>query len=546
MAMDTTMAQAKSSHYYRKSYLCPLLTVLPLSLLPTALNAAESRFVPVVRTALYAYQIEPELSNAKDEGAAWELSPSLAWYRNAANMQTSFTWQHDSVLYEDEQRERRHYNELTFSNVLSVLNQRLSWEVSGQQSYLVRNSQQGIFSDKITGAENLSKVQTYGSAIRYRNTPAAKYRAEVDLRATRFDTERTLADDGLGAYDSTAYNTGWAFGTNARGLNFFWLYNGNVQETRRSNDFNVSSRNHNVVVGVPFAPKFSVIGRAGSERVDNQSNYNNKFDYFGGGVEYRYSARSRINITMNRSDSGVAGNQTETNTYAASEFVFTPTRRTSFEGSFDRRYFGRTLSLQGKYNLRHLSIRVSVSDRVLTQNQFDQEMEDLGIFVCPNNSNNFSDCFRPPTNQYVPVFGESLQQVNMMNSELRQELVKVSNAGINIGYSKNRLNLSLNLNAITTDYVESGDETENRNVGLQASWQLNEHNKLLSNVSYYDIDYRNASRKDKNISASVGYERILTQKSDVKLTLRRLARNSSSAEFDSSENRIWLEYQYKF
>lgn len=544
--MDTTMAQAKRSHYYRRCYLCPMLAVLPLSLLSTAVNAAETRFVPSLRTALYAYQIEPELSDSKDEGAAWELSPSLAWYRNAANMQTSFNWQHDSLLYKDEQRERRYYNDLAFSNVLSAFNKRLAWEVDGQQRYQIRDSRQGIFSDKITGAENLSKIQSYGTAVRYRNAPTAKYRTELGLRVTQFDTEATEADDGFGSYDTTAYNMNWAVGTSARAANFFWLFDGSIQETERSSGLDVSSRSHNLTLGVPITPNFSVIGRAGGERVDNQSSYNNKFDYLGGGVEYRFGARSRINVSINKSDTQLPDDSNESNTYVASEFVFAPTRRTSIEGSLDRRYFGRTLALQGRYNLRFLSLRASVSDNVLTQNQFDQELQNLGIFVCPDNASSFSDCYRPPSNQYVPVLGESLQQINIMNSELRQELVKTRNAGVNVGYSKRRLNFNFNANFLTTEYVESGDYSKNRNLGLQASWQLDQHNKLLSNLNYYNIDYRNDSRKDNNLSASIGFERTLTERSEAKLTIRRLARNSSVAEFDNSENRVWLEYQYRF
>jgi len=546
MAMDITMAQAKRSHYHRKCCLCPLLTLLPLSLLPIATDAAETRIVPTLRTALYTYQIGSELSNAKDEGAAWELSPALEWYRNAANMQTSLNWQHDSLLYKDEQRERRHYNDLAFRNVLSGFNKRLAWEVDGQQRYQIRDSRLGIFSDKITGAENLSKVQSYGTALSYRNAPTAKYRTELGLRVTQFDTEATEADDSFGTYDTTAYNMNWAFGTSARAMNFFWLFEGSTQETQRSSNFDVSSRSHNLTLGVPIAPNLSVIGRAGGEQVDNQSSYNNKFDYFGGGVEYRFGARSRINVSINRSDSQLIDNVNETNTYVASEFIFAPTRRTSIEGSLDRRYFGRTLALQGRYNLRFLSLRASIKDNVLTQNQFDQEMQNLGVFVCPDGASSFSDCFRPPSNQYVPVFGESFQQINIVNSELRQELVKVRNAGINVGYSKQRLNLNLNMNFLTTEYVESGDYSKNRNIGVQASWQLNQYNKLLSNLSYYNIDYRGDSRKDNNLSASIGFERTLTERSEAKLTVRRLERNSSIAEFNNSENRVWLEYQYRF
>jgi uncharacterized protein (PEP-CTERM system associated) len=249
---------------------------------------------------------------------------------------------------------------------------------------------------------------------------------------------------------------------------------------------------------------------------------------------------------MNRSDSEAFGQRKETDTYAASQFLIAPTRRTSLEGSFDRRYFGRTWDLQGKYDLRFLSMRLRISDNVRTQNQFDRELEDLGIFVCPVGSTDLSGCFKPPTDKYMPVFGETLLQVRGPNSELREELVEQRNLSLTVAYSKNRLNASITLSDTELRYVESGDFSTNQGAALQLSWKLTEHSQLLANVNYYDIDYRNENRKDENLSASVSYQQQLTKRSDLRFTIRRLDRNSSIAEFDNSENRVWMEYTYKF
>lgn len=90
-------------------------------------------------------------------------------------------------------------------------------------------------------------------------------------------------------------------------------------------------------------------------------------------------------------------------------------------------------------------MRLRISDNVRTQNQFDRELEDLGIFVCPVGSTDLSSCFKPPTDKYMPVFGETLQQVRATNSELREELVEQRNVALTVVYSKNRLNASVTL-----------------------------------------------------------------------------------------------------
>jgi uncharacterized protein (PEP-CTERM system associated) len=543
--MGTIMARVRTFGS-KRYWLCPAMTVLPLALVGPQAIAAESLFDASLKSAVYGYQLKTAEQSNKTDDLVWELAPTINWQRQSAAMKTRINWRHETLFYNDAHPDKRSFNEFDVSNQISFFRERLIWSLDASQGYQIRNSRLGIFSDKITGVENLSKTNRYGSGLSFRNLRSAKYRTELDLSYRNYDSAAAEVDDGLLSYRTEAYDGRWLFGTNDRGLNFFWQYNGNIQRAERSTDNNVSGLLHGLVVGVPFAPKFSVIGRAGSERLDNGRNYDNSFDYFGAGVEFRFGARSRINVTMNRSDSEAFGQRKETDTYAASQFLIAPTRRTSLEGSFDRRYFGRTWDLQGKYDLRFLSMRLRISDNVRTQNQFDRELEDLGIFVCPVGSTDLSGCFKPPTDKYMPVFGETLLQVRGPNSELREELVEQRNLSLTVAYSKNRLNASITLSDTELRYVESGDFSTNQGAALQLSWKLTEHSQLLANVNYYDIDYRNENRKDENLSASVSYQQQLTKRSDLRFTIRRLDRNSSIAEFDNSENRVWMEYTYKF
>lgn len=544
--MDTIMVPNKALPKQKRVDTLPILTLLPLALVVKSALAADTQLIPEVKTSLYSYQIDRAEQAARDDGSAWQLSPSLIWTRQSSSMQTRLSWQHDNVLYNDKERENRSYNDFSLTNRLSLFRDRLAWELQGAQTYQVRNTQLGVFSDNITGAENLSKVRRYGSSLRYQNLPTAKYRLEAQVGFNSFESDTPLVDDNLPELLTDSYNSSWLLGSNQRGLNFFWQYNGRWQSYERSSDSDVSSFAHNLELMIPIAPKLSVVGRAGAERFDNNSTYDNHFEFFGAGVEYRFGIRSRINITMNRSDADTFGEKRDTDTYVASDFLLAPSRRTSLEGSFDRRYFGRTLQLTGNYDLRFLSIRLRVSDLVRTQNAFDREFQELGIFVCPDGSNDLAACFKPPTNKYVPVFGETLQQISIINTELREEIVEVKSSALSVAYSKNRLNLTLTLSEMETQYVETGGYNVNRNVSLRTGWKLTEHSNIQADMSFYQIDYRDESRKDDNLSASISYQVKLSNASSLSITARRLDRNSSIAAFDNSENRVWLDYRYRF
>lgn len=544
--MVTIMAPVKYGFRVKGSAFATVCWCLPLVLFTASSQASQVRFVPELRTALYHYEIKDFTLDNKDRGSAVELAPSLVFLRDSAAMRTRLSWQHDSVFYDDNERADRSFDEFSLSHQSFFLQQRLTLSVDASQNYVIRNSRQGIFSDKITGAENLSKTQRYGTSLSYRNAPPAQYRTELDLGVSHLESARAEVDDGLGRFKNDAFNASWLIGTNQRELNLFWEFGGRIQETKRRSGNDVSSKAYAAVVGVPFAPNLSVIGRAGSERVDNSANVDNRFDYFGAGVEYRFGARSRVNVAMNRSDSTIFEQKKETDTYASGEFVLSPTRRTSLEGSFDRRYFGRTVELSGRYDIRFLSMRLRVNEAVRTQNSFDRITEELGIFVCPDGSQDLSNCFRPPSNRYVPVFGETLQEVSVVNPELREELVETRNIGLTLGYSRNRLSLNLNLDERETRYLETGDFSLNRGANMQSNWKLNEHSDLGINASFYKIDYRNESRKDENLSVSMSYQRKLSEKANLRLTLRHLDRNSTNELFDNSENRVWLEFTQRF
>lgn len=541
--MDITMV--KANRRYCCTALYSILSIAPIVIIPQA-EAAESRFSPGVNSSLYAYQIERDTLAAEDEGAAWEISPYLNWSRSSTHLETTLRWQHDRVYYRDDDRAQRQYNNFDLDHETFLFDKRLIWSLSANQSYRIRDTRNGIFADRITAAETLSRARSFSSQLSYKNPSTAKYRIEADAAIQRLRLGAPAVDDGLGEIKTEAYAGRWLLASNQRATNFYWQYNGQVQETERTNGFDISTRIQQGLIGIPFAPKFSVIGRAGTERADNGNQYVNQYDYFGAGVEFRFGALSRVNITMNRSDSSKANEKNETSTYAASEFLFAPSRRTRLEGSFDRRYFGRTLELNGRYDIRFLSIRLSLKDEVRVQNLLDLEQTELGLFVCPEGANDLAGCFRPPTSQYVPVFGEQFQQITTFNTELREELIELRNFGFSLAYNRSRLLLGLTLRDLETVYVERADSNRSRSAGLQASWQLDSNSKLLANADYYRVNYFSDNRSDDNLSISVGYDVQLSPKANARLTVRRLDRNSNIAEFTNSENRVWLEFRYSF
>lgn len=540
MVMAITMAQVKLRSVATASGL--LISVL----VARPAVAVDTQITPQLRTSSYAYQIDEFDTDGTDEGLALAVSPSIDFLLTSKVLQTRFSWQHESLFYEDSQRSNRSYDEFDFSNVLSLYNDRVTWGINARNSYQVRNSQSGIFNDKITAGGELSEATSYGSFLNLATASYSDLNAALRLDYNHSEYDRPDVDDGLPAFDSDSYRASLLLASRDRSSTTFWRLEGALSRTNRQELTDYDSRAAQASLGLPLSSRLSIIGRGSYEYTDNNNFYQNEFSSYGGGIELKLGRVSWINVSINRSTTRRFEEENEDNTYWATEFYLAPSRRTSLEGTYDRRYFGRTASLAGQYNIRALTIRLNVTDSVQTQTSLDREQIDLGIFVCPDSAAEVTDCFRPPNANYTPQPGESFQQVFDVGLELDQELVLRRSASLALGYNKRRLSINMLLNATDLEYVERNDEQSNRSVSLRTGWRFSERSSINASLRVYQIDYQFADREDDNILMSVGYDMTLSEQSEMSLSLRRTERNSSIDRFNGSENRVWLTYIYSF
>ncbi|WP_217666545.1 TIGR03016 family PEP-CTERM system-associated outer membrane protein [Arsukibacterium indicum] len=540
--MAITMAQVKP----RYALIASGVIISAAALTAGPVVAVETQISPQIRTSTYAYQIDEFGTDGTDDGVAVVISPSIALSLTSKVLQTRFSWQHESLFYEDSQRENRSYDEFDFNNILSLFDDRLTWGVNARNSYQVRNTRSGIFNDKITAGGDLSEVTSYGSFLNLATARYSDLDAALRLEYNHSEYDQPDNDDGLPAFDNDSYRAGLLLASRDRSSTMFWRLEGAVGKTQRQQLRDYNNRVAQAIFGVPLSSRLSLIGRGSYEYTDNNNFYQNEFSSYGAGLELKLGRVSWVNVSVNRSTTERFEEEDEENTYWATEFYLAPSRRTSIEGAYDRRYFGRTANVAGQYNIRALTVRLNVTDTVQTQTSLDRELTDLGIFVCPEGAVEVTDCFRPPNANYTPQPGESYQQVFDVGLELDQELVLRRSASFALGYTKRRLSVNLLLNATDIEYVERNQEQTSLSVSLRTGWRFSERSSVNASLRVYQIDYQFANRKDDNILMSVGYDMTLSEHSELSLSLRRTERNSSIDSFTASENRAWLTYIYNF
>lgn len=542
--MVIIMARVKSVLYH-PAKLTPLVSTIAALLAPAQVLSAKTEFKPELETRTYGYWIRDEqASGGLDKGMAALLKPSIAFNLTGNNASSALFLQNESVWYDDSQRSHKSLDKFSWRNMFNAYDDRVSFGLSADSGYRIRDSRNGVFSDIITGTENLSKTNNYGANANFRTSSTADVNAQLGLAYNKLSSRQPELQDNYGNFDNDTLSTFLALGSSQRQSPLFWQLTGNYHKTGRDgNRGDFVSKRASATTGLPLLPSLSMIVRGSYEENDNTSGYANEFTSFGAGFEYQFGHASRINVTQNWATRAVGVQQEDIDeTYLAAEVFLAPTRRTSLSYSLDRRYFGRSSNLQGQYNLKFLSVRLSVREDVQTLSSFDQIIEDLGIFVCPNDATQFTDCFRPPSNNYQLGTGESFQQLFNTELELSEELIKRRTAAMTIGYNKNRLALSVMLSRSEDLYVETERENDRNSFNVQSSWKLSQHSSLLFSGHYYDINYLTDDRQDKNLAVEIGIKRKLNEHSEIKAMLKRISRNSSVDSFDLTENRVWLSY----
>ena len=540
MATAITMVPVSLSGKSKPALLLALLICAPL--------AAEVRVEPEIESKTVAYWIRNEQTGGGlDKGLAQMLAPAISLTQTAKQMSNSLYLKNEAIWYDDSQRDAKNLSSFIWNSRLNGFEERLTLALNAQTAHRVRSSGNNIFSDVITGSENLSRTSSHGATLGFQNHRASDIQTRLSLTYRRADSERPDNDDGITDFTNKSYLGSVEIGRARRHSAFFWQLNANYNKTEREFERDFLIKSYSADFGMPLFGGLAAVVRGSYEENDNITGYYDNFRSYGYGLEYQFGKVSRINVTRNHSvqSGALAELEEEKDTYYAVDAFIAPSRRTSLSYRLDRRYFGRSVAISGQYNLRTVTARLSVTDSVQTLSNLELALEDLGIFVCPDGVVQISECIRPPSNNYQPQPGESFQQFFQQNLELNEQLVQRRAAVFNLGYSHSRIKLNLTLSRSDDNYIDTPQFNETRSIGVSSSWQFARNMQYELTARFYDIDYQENDRSDSNALVETGVVYDLNDDASVKAMFRRTDRNSSQSFYDFSENRVWLSYRHR-
>ena len=544
-----------------KQFAISAVAVLNLSLITLTFPVvADVKITPSLKTSTYAYQVEIA-DNGKDEGAALEVTPGLDLSYSAPWLKSSLSINQMALFYKDAQRENSSYTNYRLSNNATFLNNQLSFKLGSNQSYRSTDGQLSTYVDEVTNSGNMSKVRNNFAAMGYTNQSIDWLNTSLKMNASETKSDQSIGlipnETDIFSQDLNVQNLagGLEIKSSDRNRKFFWGFQADATKTGRRVGEDLYNRRGQGVIGVPFFWRVSMIGQGSFESNSELTNINSLFNGYrnfhslGGGLEWKITNRSWWNVTFN-----TVNDQEGKRDYIGTQFSIQPSRRTKLTGNLDRRFFGRSAEVTGSYNLKHLTMQLTVSDSVNSLLGLNGDNPEYGLFVCPPGlTPGLSNCFQPPTAQYRPQPGESYYNILLPGQELSEQIVVRRNAQYGVGYAFNRLKLQLQLGLRRDIYLQRDAQVEDQYVNAGSSWQMTQRNSISLNSTYSNIDFQVdeslpglGRREGTQATNTLTFNRKINPDLTASLSAKRVDVNFEGETFDYKENRLHLDLDFKF
>jgi uncharacterized protein (PEP-CTERM system associated) len=521
---------------------------------------AEVTITPSLSLNSYAYRVNIA-DGGNDDGLAQEVSPGLNLAYKSSWLESSIDIEQMGIFYKDAQRDNSTYSNYRIGNNALFFRDQLSVQLGSQQSYRSTGGQLANYVDEITTSGDMAKVVNHNAGFTYNNQSIDWLRTSINLNASESRSDQVVEPlfDELDPYQQDlnvkSLSGGVEIQSASRNRKFFYGFNADGTKTGRKQNEDLYNRRGYAVIGVPFFWRVAMIAQGSFESNSNLENVNSLFEGYqnyhsvGGGLEWKITDRSWWNLTYNKVNDKEGRRE-----YIGTQFNFQPSRRTKLSGSLDRRFFGRTAEVSGSYNLKHLTMQLSVSDSVNSLLGLNEENAQFGLFVCPPGvAPGLSNCYQPPTAQYRPQPGETFFDILLPGQELSEQIVVRRNANYTLGYAFTRLKLQFQVGQRRDIYVQRDAQIDNQYINLSGTWQLSQRNNLTLSSSYSNIDsvldesgLNFGDRQGTQATNTLSFDRKINPDLTGTMALRRVDANFDGVSLDYQESRVEFGLKFNF
>ncbi|MCU4675530.1 hypothetical protein N7931_07760 [Catenovulum sp. 2E275] len=571
MAMRMLTPQIRKTKFVLRpcSSSIKLVTSFGLLAMVTDIAAGELTFKPELSLDYYKVEVQSgslsssntsaESQNVDDQVV--KVTPSLALIYESKKLNLSGFTEYVQTKHDNESEPDREFFSYGLDTQLDLIQDTLTWTTSFGKSYKVMDSRLGIFSDEVVGSENLTGVTNYQTGLLYQlrnqrflhlkagaliSRSQAEAEGETDLSGSNFSS---------GKFDTQSKEASVSVGSGISSR-FSWNINLMTSYSDRANQQDYTQSRFSTLLDIPVSDRLGWVVKTqiDKNKIDNETALSDGLTYkeYGTGLRWSFTRQSYINILAYRSKTG----EQETRSFIGGDLSWLPSDRSSLQFSANRNQFGENYSLNLQQNSRFLKTRAKFAQGVDINSRRQFVSGEVGSFICPIGTLDFTECFQPTDPNYQVSPGEEEIGIIGQDIELNDEVVKFSSGSFSIGYDNSRkLKFNLTYKYSKQEGLENtslGNDRESQSVTWSAAYAMSTKTQLVFNTTFGESRYLNETtnaslnREDKNTSMSVFLNTKLSTHLSGQVGVSKRERNSNSAGLDTEDKRFNAQLAYRF
>lgn len=493
----------------------------------------EAKTPEIDRVTSNAYVLTPSLRVSLESEVAEGY-----WYVENSRLESKSSIQDSS----------ENFTEFEYQAERSFIRDRLLLRALGSQTYRSVRVSDELTDDILLNASNLTQTRQNQLFSSYQTDESGFARGTVSANYLIFQTNESLDSDDSSTNQTFTFNTALEEANSESRIN--WDLDSSYQQANRSFDEDVIVRDTQGNIDIEFVDSFSLrlTGRNDVTNINSEDGTTNtKFNSYGYGLSYENNNNS-IALTYNISKT----NDEEAEDYVGLDFNYNLSTRTSINGSFDKRFYGDSSSLDIRYEIREFRASLSYDESVLISFSGDDSGSGLSTFVCPVGSDEIQTCFQPTSLSYDLAAGEEFVDFFTTTSDLTEQTRISKTWNSTFGYESQYFRVSLQLNDTESDFLEEDVFDQSRGGTLTTSYRVSPFTQINYSLSYQLTDQDNASsadllrQKDEVITSNINLQKAIGRRFQVDFTYRYLKRSSNIVSRDIRENRFQVNMLYRF
>jgi uncharacterized protein (PEP-CTERM system associated) len=512
---------------------------------PNLLLAGELQIKPSVSTKGYVYQTDRSSQETVNNQAIL-LNPKVTGIYAAPKASASVVVDHSYVKQNnDEPGADKNFTELKYTSGINLIDQVMSLSLSGSQGYRVLDASQGLVSDKVLAAGELTKTRTNSATLNF-SVPNPQYvGATLQTSYSTTNSEESLTStQGLDG-ENRLLNAQIYQGSRFKRVSFYLASRYNDTKRTRGQAFVSTISSARLGFGLSQDIKFVLVGSDNNYDVDKQSLNTRRTNLdttsYGAGFMWQPQDDRSIELTYNELDEGENSSR-----FVGLNTNWAFSARTALKFDYSKRFYGNAYDFSFNYNLKHFRSSASYNESVTSYSRLSVIEGPSSLFVCPIGSSELADCFQPESLQYVLQAGEEFREAGLLLTDVSDEILFRKSGRLSLGYDKRKLKAALNLSVNTTEYLESDRQQESKNLSVSLSYQLGRHSNVSLNTNFSKVNYSGSDRQNDVINISASFKRTLSKQLSMNVTARYLDRETEDTSRDLTDSRLTVGLDYKF